>query len=108
MCVSNGEPSESANFRPALTTTDTGGIVMATDTYKADSAYEYRISAETRALLCEIGRACEQSKLKPTTFGRIAMGDPCFVFDMRRGRNPRAQTVEKLRRFLERLEAANV
>ncbi len=29
------------------------------------------------------------------------MGDPRFVFDLRRGREPRAQTVRKVRNYLE-------
>jgi hypothetical protein len=34
-------------------------------------------------------------------FGRDAMGDPRFVFDLRRGREPRPRTVERIRSFLE-------
>lgn len=36
-------------------------------------------------------------------FGRQVMGDPRFVFDLRKGREPRPQTV---RRVLSYLEAA--
>ena len=35
-------------------------------------------------------------------FGREAMGDPRFVFDLRRGREPRPRTIERILSFLER------
>jgi hypothetical protein len=41
------------------------------------------------------------SKTPAARFGREAMGDPRFVFDLRRGREPRARTVERVRAFLE-------
>ncbi|MCL6740494.1 hypothetical protein LZ518_05035 [Sphingomonas sp. RB56-2] len=34
-------------------------------------------------------------------FGREAMGDPRFVFDLRRGREPRPRTVARILAFLE-------
>lgn len=36
-----------------------------------------------------------------TRFGREAVSDPRFVFDLRRGREPRPQTIERVRAFLE-------
>jgi hypothetical protein len=36
-----------------------------------------------------------------TKFGRDAMGDPRFVFDLRRGREPRERTIRRVRDFLE-------
>lgn len=40
----------------------------------------------------------------PTRFGRDAVGDPRFVFDLRNGREPRPQTVERVRAYLEALQ----
>ncbi len=37
----------------------------------------------------------------PTRFGRDAVNDPRFVFDLRRGREPRPQTVARVVDFLE-------
>jgi len=37
----------------------------------------------------------------PTRFGRDAVNDPRFVFDLRRGREPRQQTVERIVHFLD-------
>lgn len=34
-------------------------------------------------------------------FGREAMKDPRFVFDLRNGREPRARTVERVLAYLE-------
>jgi len=41
------------------------------------------------------------SNMPAARFGREAMGDPRFVFDLRRGREPRASTIERVRSFLE-------
>ena len=53
------------------------------------------------ALLREIElhlRATEGSAAK---FGRMAMRDPRFVFDLRKGREPGIRTVNRVRAFLE-------
>lgn len=39
--------------------------------------------------------------IPPTRFGRAAMGDPRFVFDLRNGREPRPQTIQRVLAFLE-------
>ena len=51
-------------------------------------------------LLREIERHLCASKMKPTRFGRDAVRDPRFVFDLRRGREPRQKTIAKVRSFL--------
>ncbi len=38
--------------------------------------------------------------MTPTMFGRLAMGDPTFVFDLRKGRRAWPETEEKARRFM--------
>lgn len=42
--------------------------------------------------------------IPPTRFGRDAMGDPRFVFDLRNGREPRPQTVRRVLAFLESVQ----
>lgn len=37
----------------------------------------------------------------PTTFGRRALGDPNFVFQLREGRSPRSATIHKVIDFME-------
>ena len=41
------------------------------------------------------------TKVPPARFGREVMGDPRFVFDLRNGREPRPQTIARIRDFLE-------
>ena len=52
-------------------------------------------------LLWEIEKFLRSSKIAPTRFGRDAVGDPRFVFDLRRGREPRAGTVKRVRAYLQ-------
>ena len=52
-------------------------------------------------LLREIEKFIRRSDIAPTRFGREAVGDPRFVFDLRRGRDPRPRTVARVRAFLE-------
>ena len=52
-------------------------------------------------LLREVEIFLRTTNVPPARFGRQVMGDPRFVFDLRRGREPRPRTVARIRRFLE-------
>jgi hypothetical protein len=52
-------------------------------------------------LLREVEKFLRQNDTPPTRFGREAVGDPRFVFDLRNGRDPRPGTVERVRAYLE-------
>jgi hypothetical protein len=52
-------------------------------------------------LLREVENFLRHSEISPARFGRKAMGDPRFVFDLRKGRDPRPRTVARVRAFLE-------
>ena len=52
-------------------------------------------------LLREVEKFLNRSQTAPTRFGRDAVGDPRFVFDLRRGREPRPVTEKRVRAFLE-------
>ena len=52
-------------------------------------------------LLREVEKYLRRNGTAPTRFGRDALGDPRFVFDLRNGRDPRPQTVERVLAFLE-------
>ena len=52
-------------------------------------------------LLRQIENFPRSTNIPPARFGREAMGDPRFVFDLRNGREPRPQTVARIRKFLE-------
>ena len=43
--------------------------------------------------------------MAPTRFGREATHDPRFVFDLRNGRDPRAETAARVAAWLDRAEA---
>ena len=52
-------------------------------------------------LLREVEHHLRRNDTPPTRFGRDAVGDPRFVFDLRRGRDPRPGTVARVRAYLE-------
>lgn len=52
-------------------------------------------------LLREIEKFLRTSGISAARFGREAMQDPRFVFDLRKGREPRRGTVIKVRAYLE-------
>ena len=52
-------------------------------------------------LLRRVEKYLKSSNTPAAGFGREAMGDPRFVFDLRRGREPRPRTIERVRAFLE-------
>ena len=55
-------------------------------------------------LLREVEKFLNRSQTAPTRFGRDAVGDPRFVFDLRSGREPRPTTVERVRTFMETVQ----
>lgn len=52
-------------------------------------------------LLNEIEKFLRISNISAARFGRMVMRDPRFVFDLRNGREPRTQTVKRVRAYLE-------
>ena len=52
-------------------------------------------------LLSVVESFLKRSNMPPARFGREVVGDPRFVFDLRRGREPRPRTMERVRAFME-------
>lgn len=52
--------------------------------------------------LREVEAFLEAGQLTPTAFGDKAAGDPNFVFDLRNGREPRRNTIARVRAFMDR------
>ena len=52
-------------------------------------------------LLRDVEKFLRRSETAPTRFGRDAVGDPRFVFDLRNGRDPRPQTEERVRAYIQ-------
>lgn len=51
-------------------------------------------------LLDRIETYLAQHRMPPSKFGRLAVGDPRFVKDLRGGRLPRAKTCDRVIRYL--------
>lgn len=51
-------------------------------------------------LLYEINKFLRANDMPPTRFGREAVKDPRFVFDLRNGREARPQTAERVRAYM--------
>ncbi len=51
-------------------------------------------------LLREIEHHLRATQLSAAKFGRTVMGDPRFVFDLRKGREPRGRTERKVRAYM--------
>ena len=51
-------------------------------------------------LLSAIEKYLRRTDMPPTRFGREAVGDPRFVGDLRRGREPRPATVTRVAAYI--------
>jgi hypothetical protein len=58
------------------------------------------MGAEAMNLLLTVERHLRRAAVSPSRFGREVAGDPRFVFDLRRGREPRAATRERVLAFI--------
>jgi hypothetical protein len=54
------------------------------------------------SLLRSVERYLKVQKIPASRFGREATGDPRLVFDLRKGREPRAVTIARIEAFMER------
>lgn len=54
------------------------------------------------SLLREIERHLNDTQTPPTRFGKAAMRDPRFVFDLRRGRTPTQRVERRVRAYLDK------
>jgi len=55
-------------------------------------------------LLPRIELHLQRRRMAPTRFGREAVNDPRFVFDLRDGRHPREATASRVCAYLDRYE----
>lgn len=56
---------------------------------------------ELSAFVAEIEAFLDANKMKPTQFGKAALGDPNFVRDLReKGRAPSFKTADRVRAFI--------
>lgn len=53
-------------------------------------------------LIRQIEKFLRRTEMPAATFGRLAAGDPRFVFDLRRGREPRRQMEQRVEHFMNK------
>ncbi len=54
----------------------------------------------SKSFLAEIERFLSERAIEATSLGKQALGDPSFVFDLRKGRSPSARTIDKVREWM--------
>jgi sulfate adenylyltransferase subunit 2 len=59
-----------------------------------------------KAFLADIDQFLQQAGVDPTALGKQAMGDPSFVFDLKKGRSPSTRTMERVRAWMQQQRAA--
>lgn len=52
-----------------------------------------------------VARFIKKHGMKPSRFGKLAVGDPCFVLELLRGRSPTLRTVERIEKFMKGYKA---
>jgi len=63
-----------------------------------------RVEEADMELLAKVERFLRKSGTPPTRFGREAVHDPRFVFDLRKGRTPRPATERRVADYLAACE----
>lgn len=51
-----------------------------------------------------IDQFLEKTGMAASTFGQAVLEDPCFVADLREGREPRQATIKRVDEFMEKYE----
>ena len=59
-----------------------------------------QIEQARAAVAEEIERFLDRHDMAASRFGRLAMGDPTFVYELRRGRRLEPETIDALRLFM--------
>jgi len=54
------------------------------------------------SLLVDVEAFLTTTGMQPTTFGKKALGDPQLVFELRRGRDPRGRTRQRIEAFIKK------
>ena len=59
-----------------------------------------------QAFLSDIERFLATASTDPTTLGKQALGDPSFVFDLKKGRSPSTRTMDRVREWMRKQQPA--
>jgi len=63
------------------------------------------MTTEREKLLAEVEAFLERHDMPPSNFGRQAMSDATFVFDLRKGQDIKLSTADRCRRFMAEYKA---
>lgn len=70
------------------------------------SSYRHMLPTnDPHPVLFDIARFLGDNRMRPTTFGKLAIDDPFIVEDLRRGRDVRRATERRLRAFMAEYDA---
>lgn len=58
-------------------------------------------------LLPKVEKYLTLTRTPPARFGRECLGDPCFVFELRAGREPRPNTAGRVLMFIDAQKGPN-
>jgi len=58
--------------------------------------------------LAQVEGFIEKHHISPSTFGRLMMGDPTFVFQLRDGRQPSIDTCASISRIISHPKASSI
>jgi sulfate adenylyltransferase subunit 2 len=61
-----------------------------------------------QAFLADIEHFLAAAAVDPTTLGKQALGDPSFVFDLKKGRSPSTRTIDRVREWMSKHPVAAV
>jgi predicted transcriptional regulator len=65
-----------------------------------------KLHPEIAALVRDIDAFIEREEMTPTDFGLLSIGDPNLYRHLKGGRNPRLGTMDRIRSFMRKREAA--
>ena len=60
-----------------------------------------RAMSTRETLVIEINRFLRKHRMAADTFGKLAMNDVAFVYRLRKGLDPKASTIDKVRAFMK-------
>jgi homoserine dehydrogenase len=67
-----------------------------------------KIMQTAAEFLAEIEKFLEKNSIAPATFGRLIMGDPSFIFELREGRAPSIDTCARISRIISNPQSAHL
>ena len=53
-----------------------------------------------QSFITDIDQFLARHGLEPSAFGKQALGDPNFIFDLKKGRSPSTRTMDKVRAYM--------